>query len=132
MAKTIPYVPKITGAKTQYREISDESRSYVLNTLMRGLVLMSTLSNTTNEDLKSVRNDYWRKRRSTLPRGRDGMNSPESMVAGILQNMLYAEQPQHDFSDKQMDAIEDISNWFAAMDDSFEPIRFQIGLNDES
>lgn len=88
---------------------------------------MATLSNTTNEDHKTLRDQWWRKRRSTLPRGRDGQNSPESMVAGILDNMLYSATLQRDFTQKQCDAIEDISNWMNAIDaDNFENIRFQI------
>jgi hypothetical protein len=87
---------------------------------------MGTISNAHDEDLKTLRDQWWRRRRSTLPRGRHGENTPESMVAGILENMLYCEMPQRDFSDRQMDAIEEISNWMNAIDNSFENIRFAI------
>ena len=95
--------------------------------LFRTLVRMGTLSNSNTEDLKQLRDQWWRRRRSTLPRGRDGQNTPESMVAGILENMLYLDTPQRDFSVKQCEAIEEISNWMNAVDhDKFENIRFQI------
>lgn len=88
---------------------------------------MGTLSNSNSEDLKQLRDQWWRKRRSTLPRGRDGQNSPESMVAGILENMLYLETPQRDFTAKQCEAVEEISNWINAVDSNqFETVRFQI------
>ena len=88
---------------------------------------MGTLSNSNNEDLRLLRDQWWRRRRSTLPRGRDGQNTPESMVAGILENMLYLDTPQRNFTAKQSDAIEEISNWTNALDNAkFENIRFQI------
>ncbi len=91
------------------------------------MVKMGTLSNSNNEDLKCLRDQWWRRRRNTLPRGRDGQNSPESMVAGILENMLYLDTPQRDFTAKQCEAVEEISNWINAVDaDKFENIRFQI------
>ena len=77
---------------------------------------------------RELRDSYWRKRRANLPRGRDGNNSPESMVAGILDNMLYAENPQRDFTDRQCQAIEDISRWMSAVDDSLSEVTFQIGV----
>ena len=128
MTKTIHFIPKFTSAKTTYRELHETERAWLLNEMLQWVVKMATLSNTTNEDLKSLRNDYWRKRRSTLPRGRDGQNSPESMIAGILENMLYSDNPQRDFTEKQCEAIEDVSKWMAAVDDKFNEVIFQIGL----
>jgi hypothetical protein len=129
MARTIPYVPKITGAKTNYREISPEDHAWLIQALLKAMVKMATLSNTINEDQKQVRDQWYRKRRSSLPRGRDGQNTPESMIAGILDNMLYGETPQRDFSDKQMDAIEDMFKWLDAIFPSeFEEPVFRIGV----
>ncbi len=101
----------------------------MISYLFKVLCRMSTLSTTTTEDLKTLRDQWWRRRRTTLPRGRDGQNSPESMVAGILENMLYSETPQRDFSAKQCDAVEEISNWMTALDDKeFDTIRFAIRI----
>lgn len=127
MARVVHFIPKITSAKTEYREIPEADHSWLISQMLEWTVKMASLSNTTNPDLRAVRNDYWRKRRATLPKGREGQNSPESMVAGILENMLYDATPQRDFSQRQCDAIEDISNWMAALDDTrFVEIRFLV------
>lgn len=128
MTRAIHYLPKITQARTEYRELRPEDRDWLLLELSRWLVKMGTLSNTNDSDLKTVRDQYWRRRRAGLPRGRDGQNSPESLVAGMLENMLYTDQPQRDFSDRQCTAIEDISRWMGAIDDTFTEITFMIGL----
>lgn len=128
MARSINYVPKNTTAKTEYREFRPEDHAWLISQMMEWMVKLGCLSNTTNEDLKALRDQYWRKRRSNLPRGRDGLNSPESMIAGILENILYAENPQRDFTQKQCDALEDISRWMNAMDPKFDQIVFRIGL----
>lgn len=128
MTKVIPFIPKLTSAKTTYRELSESDRAWLLNEMLQWVVRMSTFSNTTNEDFKTFRNEYWRKRRSTLPKGRDGQNSPESMIAGILDNMLYSDNPQRDFTEKQCTAIEDVSKWMVAVDSKFSEVIFQIGL----
>ena len=106
-----------------------EEHAWLISYLFKVLCRMSTLSTTNNEDHKTLRDQWWRKRRSTLPKGRDGQNTPESMVAGILENMLYSETPQRDFSAKQCEAIEEISNWMTALDDKeFDAIRFAIRI----
>ena len=127
MTKTIYYTPKITEARTQYRNILEPDRDYVLQYLIRTLTTMATLGNCVDEDLRMLRDQWWRRRRNTLPRGRTGQNTPESMVGGIVHNLLYAEPRQNDLTDRQCDAIEEISNWMNAIDtNNFENIRFQI------
>jgi hypothetical protein len=127
MAKSVYFIPKITTARTEYREIDPADHSWLISQMMEWVVKMAGLSNTNNPDLKAVRNEYWRKRRATLPKGREGQNSPESMVGGILENMLYQENPQRDFTQRQCDAIEDISNWMNALDSTrFQEVRFLI------
>lgn len=130
--KIIPYIPKITGAKTNYREISEADHNWLIQHMLKALVKMGTLGNTTNEDHKLIRDQWYRKRRATLPRGRDGQNSPESMLSGILENMLYAENPQRDFSDKQQEAIEDMFKWLDAIfPGEFEEVMFRIGFSND-
>ena len=127
MARTIYYIPKIVQARTEYRDLDSADQTWIINQMLEWLVKMSTLSNTANQDERLVRNEYWRKRRASLPRGITGQNTPESMVSGILDNMLYSSAPQRDFSQRQCDAIEDISNWMNALDSQrFQEIRFQI------
>ena len=127
--RRIPYIPKITGARTQYREISPTDHAWLQAQMVKSLVKCATLSNTTDEDQKIFRNEYWRRRRANLPRGRAGTNSPESLIGGILDNMLFTTPPQRDFSDKQMEALEDIFNWLAAVwPEDFDEVRFGIDL----
>lgn len=127
MTRMVQYLPKNTTANTEYRDVCDSDHSWLLNQLMQYLVMMATLTTSKSEDNKIVITEYWRKKRSNLPRGREGQNSPESMVAGIIENMLYATAAQKDFTAKQCTAIEDISHWMHAIDNvRFEKIMFQI------
>jgi len=126
MAKTIYYVPKITSAKTEYREISEDDHNWLIQQMLCGLVKMGAIGNSHNEDFKLVRTQYWHRRRAALPKGRDGQNTPESFIAGILDNMLYSDNPQRDFTAKQMEGIEDIFNWLSAVDSCLEEVRFMI------
>jgi hypothetical protein len=48
-------------------------------------------------------------------------------VGGILNNMMFKETPQRDFSDKQMADIEAISHILAQAID-IPAIRFQVGF----
>lgn len=127
MTRMVSYLPKNTAANTEYRDVCEGDHSWLLNQLMQYLVMMATLTTSKSEDNKIVIAEYWRKKRSNLPKGREGQNSPESMVAGIIENMLYATVPQKDFTAKQCTAIEDISHWMHAIDSvRFEKIMFQI------
>jgi len=43
--------------------------------------------------------------------------------------MMYQDEPQRDFTQKQCDAIEDISKWISALDEQqFEQIRFAVKI----
>lgn len=127
--KSIYYLPKDTSANTEYRQIRSEDHDWLITYLFKTLVAMALTSNTANEDHKIMRDQWWRRRRSSLPRGKTGQNTPESMIAGILHNMLYAQEAQRDFTQKQCDAIEDISKWMSAMDEQqFEQVQFAIKI----
>ena len=90
---------------------------------------MGLLSNAVDEDHKMLRDQWWRRRRSSLPKSKIGQNTPESMISGILLNMMYQDEPQRDFTQKQCDAIEDISKWISALDQQqFEQIRFAVKI----
>ena len=128
MAKTLKYIPKTTSAKTEYRELSDSDRTWLIIELNKWLVKMAVLSNTNDPKLKQIRDDFWRTRITDLPAGRSGKNTAESMIAGILDNILYSATPQRDFTDKQCDAIELISECLSIYDNNVEEIRFQIGI----
>lgn len=127
MTRTIQYLPKQTAAKTEYREISEADQSWLLGQLMEYMVVMATLTTNKSEDAQILIDKYWRQTDKELPRGRDGLNTPESLVAGILDNMLYAEARQKDFTAKQCAALENISIWLQALDSArFTDITFQV------
>ena len=121
MTRTIQYIPKHTAAKTEYREISDADLSWVLDQLAEYMVVMATLSTSKSELIQGIVNDFWRGRTNQLPKGKDGKNSPESMVGGILENFRYKKPtPQYNLTDKQCDAIEYISKWMHALNSELE------------
>jgi len=127
--KTIYYLPKDTTASTEYRQIRPEDHDWLIAYLFRILVTMGLLSNAVDEDHKMLRDQWWRRRRSSLPKSKIGQNTPESMISGILLNMMYQDEPQRDFTQKQCDAIEDISKWISALDEQqFEQIRFAVKI----
>jgi hypothetical protein len=122
--RTIQYIPKVTSAKTQYREISNEDMSWLQMQLMRYLSTIGELSIAREEDQKNIYKELTR-RHTSLPKGKTGYNTVQSLIAGMVNNLTFGEQ--RDLSDKQMDALEIISN-VMAISFQTEPFRFQIGL----
>jgi hypothetical protein len=127
MKRVIKFVPKSTGARTEYREISVDDMAFVQSEMIRWLALMSELDMARDEDSKWVNNQWWHKRTDTLPRGRAGQNTPASFVGGMINNLVFGEQ--RDLSDKQMDAIQNISHIMANFNDECSILTFQIGFN---
>lgn len=126
MKRLIKFVPKITSARTEYREISTEDMAFIQQELIRWLALMSELDMARDEDSKWVRDQWWHKRSDTLPRGKEGQNTPGSFVGGLVNNIVFGNQ--RDLSDKQMDAIQNISHILGAAVEGCTQITFQIGF----
>lgn len=125
--RTIKYVPKITSAKTEYREIDAKDLADIHQQLIRWLAVIGELDMTHDEDLRAVREQWAHRRSKSLPRGREGENTPASFVAGIINNMIFGDQ--RDLSDRQMEGIEYISKWMAEIDpDHSVSYRFQLGF----
>jgi hypothetical protein len=122
--RTIQYIPKTTQAKTQYREISQEDMSWLQSELIKYLSTIGELSIAREEDLKEVYKEFTR-RHTSLPKGKTGYNTVQSFISGMINNLVFGEQ--RDLSDKQMDALEIISN-VMALTFKYEQFRFQIGL----
>jgi hypothetical protein len=127
MKRVIKFVPKSTGARTEYREITVEDMAFVQSEMIRWLAVMSELDMARDEDSKWVRDQWWHKRTETLPRGREGQNTPASFVGGMINNLVFGEQ--RDLSDKQMDAIQNISHVLGSSTQGCTAITFQIGFN---
>lgn len=128
--RTIKYLPKITQAPTEYREISEDDHQWLIETLSRWLARLAELDAAHTEDQRCVREQWWHRRTKTLPRSRQGLNTPCSFVGGCLWNMLWAEPRQRDFTAHQMEGIEIISAVLGIAYAEEEPIRFQIGFTE--
>lgn len=124
--RVIRYIPKITTAKTHYREIGVEDMTWLQSQLILWLAQCSELQQRRDSDSEEFVRHWWCKRNTTMPRGQHGPNSPQSFVGGMVNNLVYG--TQRDLSDRQMDAVQHcaavISQWFPHC----EHIRFQLGF----
>ncbi len=128
MAKQINYNPKITSAKTQYNEISPEDMSFVQLELVRYMALMGELKKNRDREVQNVINQWYSKRTQTLPKGKDGWNTPESFIAGLLNNLMFGNQ--NDLSQIQMDALENISANMSLIYDAVRDLNLQVNTID--
>lgn len=126
--KIIKYIPKITNAGTEYRELDPDDLMWIQTQMVRWLSQMAELDQLRDEDSVWVRDNWWHKRSNKMHKGRNGPNSPCSVVGGILQNMMFKTPVQRDLTNKQMEDIEYISTVIGAAYKDCEPFRFQIGL----
>ena len=124
--KTIKYTPKITSARTEYRELDPEDLTWLKSELIQWLAIMGELDMSRDEDSRWVRDQWWHKRSGNLPKGKEGQNTPCSLVSGLVNNLVFG--TQRDITDKQMDAIQNISSMMGGAYESCTQVRFQIGL----
>ena len=124
--RTIKYIPKITSARTEYREIEPDDMSWLTLELMRWLATMAELDQCRDEDSRWVREQWWHKRTDTLPKGQHGQNTPASFIGGLVKNLTFG--TQRDLSDKQMDAVQNISHVVGGAFSDCTQMRFQIGF----
>jgi hypothetical protein len=127
--RTIKYIPKVTSAQTQYREIDADDQIWLQTELIRWLAIMGELDMYHDADSKWVRDQWWHKRTATLPKGRLGQNTPASFVGGLLHNIMFGNQ--RDLTDKQMDAIQNISHIISQAAEGCTQVKFQIGFGVE-
>jgi hypothetical protein len=125
--KTVKFIPKMTSARTEYREIDAADMAEIQQQLIRWLAYMSELDMTHDEDLRAVREQFWHRRTKMLPQGREGQNTPSSFVGGLVMNLLFGSQ--RDLTDRQCEAIEYISKWMVELDSQHcHSYRFQLGF----
>ena len=125
--RNIRYINKHTSANTNYREVSEEDMAFIQQELIRWLAVMSELDMARDEDSRWVRDHWWHKRTDTLPKGREGQNTPASFIGGLVNNMVFG--TQRDLTDKQMDAIQNIGFAIAPAFEGCSVITFQIGFS---
>lgn len=126
MARNIKYFPKSTSARTTYLELDDDDLAWLKSELIRWLSVMTESATTHNEVWKEILALYWNKRTQSLPKSKDGANSPATFVAGLINNLVFGSQ--RDISERQMEGIRDISNNLSQLDLGIDNIVFQIGL----
>lgn len=128
MAKQITYDPKTTNAKTQYNKLDPVDMALVQAELVRYMALMGELSKSRNRDIQNIINQWYKKRTETLPKGKDGWNTPESFIAGLLNNLMFGNQ--NDLSQIQMDALENISANMELIYDVIKGLNLQPNTTD--
>lgn len=128
MAKQITYDPKTTNAKTQYNRLDPVDMALVQAELIRYMALMGELSKSRNRDIQNVINQWYRKRTETLPKGKDGWNTVESFISGLLNNLMFGNQ--NDLSQIQMDALENISANMELIYDAVKGLNLQPNTKD--
>jgi hypothetical protein len=126
MKRIIKYVPKATAAKTNYREVSIEDMAFIQQELIRWLAIMSELDMKRDPDSKWVRDQWFHKRTDTLPKGELGQNTPASFIGGLINNLVFG--TQRDLTEKQMDALQNISHVMGGAFDTCTSMTFQIGF----
>jgi hypothetical protein len=124
--KLIPYQPKLTAAKTTYVELDTDDFHWLKTELIRWLATMGETQNNPDELWQLIHTQYWSRRTKTLPKGRNGLNSPSSYVSGLINNLVFGEQ--RDFTQTQLDGIRDVSAQLAQLFDDIEPIQFRISV----
>jgi hypothetical protein len=123
MAKQINYDPKITSANTQYNKIDQTDMVWLQTELIRYMALMGELSKNRDRDIQNIINQWYSKRTATLPKSKNGQNTPESFISGLLNNLMFGNQ--NDLSQIQMDALENISANMALIYDAVKGLNLQ-------
>jgi len=128
--RTIKYIPKNTSAGTEYREIDEDDKQFILTSCIQALTTMAEYDkcSSDDEDKKWIRDQWWHKKDKRLHKGKDGLNTPCSTLGGIVNNMMFKDPPQRDFSAKQMEDLEFIFQCLHSFREDIQPFRFQIGL----
>jgi len=129
--RIIKYIPKTTSARTEYREITPEDLLFLQGEMIRWLAVMSELDQDSSADAQWILNNWWHKRSKKLHKGHNGLNTPASLVGGIVMNIMYKEPVQRDLTNKQMEDLEIVSALLSSFLPEATVIRFQIGLYNE-
>jgi hypothetical protein len=127
MIKTIFYSPKVTGARTEYREIDEDDMAWLQKEFVRWLALMAERDLNPSADNVWILDQFWHKRTDKLHKGKVNnqyrQNTPCSIIGGLVNNLVFG--AQRDLTDKQMEDVEFISMALATFLE-IAPIRFQI------
>lgn len=129
MTRIIFYRPKVTAARTEYRELDPEDLAWLKTELIKYLANMAERDLNPSEDNQWILGKFWHKRTTKLHKGRINdtyrPNTPCSLIGGLVNNLVFG--TQKDLTDKQMEDIEFISQAMATITDS-PAVRFQIRI----
>ena len=117
----IPYIKKITSANTEYRQLKPLDRNTVLDKCKEVVDLDNELRKYNSPDSHTLNAPNPNMPKMTPPHGR-GRNSARSMCEGVLDNMKGS---QRDFSDKQMNGVQEAFRVAHSIVDEFEEVEFE-------
>lgn len=128
--RVIKYIPKNTAAGTEYREIEEDDKQFILTSCIQALTVMSEYDTAASddEDKKWVREQWWHKKDKRLHKSQNGLNTPCSVLGGIVHNMMFKTPLQRDLSDKQMKDLEMVFLLLSSVKEEIPSMRFQIGF----
>lgn len=126
MARHIKYFPKTTNARTTYIELNEDDLDWLKTELIRWTAIMTESAVSHDEEWRAVLALYWNKKTQSLPKSKQGPNSPATFIAGLINNLVFGSQ--RDFSERQIEGIRDVSNNLAQIRDDIDAVVFQIGI----
>jgi len=136
--KNIYYDLKVTNANTQYISMEKDDLYYIQDFCIKVLCYMNELHTYPHPDIKTFLKTYFTKRNKFLPKCRYGQNSPQTFLAGIVNNTLYGTQrnltvhvlPGIEIISKDLNIIKDALNEIPNLPKlELEQIQFLKGNN---
>lgn len=135
--KIIKYTIKQTNANTEYIQLDQQDTVWLKNELMRILSLMGELHVVNNHDLQQIINSWWTKKQRNLPKGRHGLNTPQSFISGLINNTMFG--TQYNLSTQVLESLEIISIHIHNLEEALsdfdkikitkgEPFKFQLSF----
>lgn len=101
-------MPKSTNAKVQYIDLDKDDMEWLQTEMLRWLALMGEMDGSHNDDVKQIMKYWWYKKSNTLPKGKQGQNSPLTFVSGLVNNLVFGST--RDLTTIYLDSIENISS----------------------
>jgi hypothetical protein len=128
--RIIKYIPKNTAAGTEYRDIDEDDKQFILTSCIQALTVMAEYDTISSDDVdrKWVRDQWWHKKDKRLHKSQNGLNTPCSVLGGIVHNMMFKTPLQRDLSDKQMKDLEMVFLLLNSVKEDITAMRFQIGF----
>jgi hypothetical protein len=125
--KTIKYKDKLSAIKnTQYTRIDPDDLLWIKSSMIRWLGLIAEHSANQDTDWRTVYKEYFNKPNPSLPKRKNGPNTPSSFVGGVINNTVYG--TQQDLTVKQLEGIQTISRDINQIWAECEQILFQRSI----